>query len=565
MQVQIVLARSFAAVLFFIITLSLPVACRDAAVAPSSTPVLPAPSPKAPSGPVDFKIIPARIPMSDGAKLAADIYLPQTEGVFPAILVQTPYDKSRFNPELVGAMKGEGDAFGFFETSSYAVVVVDWRGKFASKDAPPGGVGQNGLDGYDCVEWVARQPWCNGKVGTWGSSALGNVQYQTAARRPPHLTAIMPRVADYSNSYDKYYTGGVLRKEYLDAMALIGWGAFSRQAQAHPFDDGFYDRKDYINPGDVRLPMLLVGGWFDIHDLTRVFNDFMAYGNVLARKDFRLLIGPFTHEGVARDGLQGQLTFPGAGSFAREEQRKFFDRWLRGADDGAKNIPRITYYQTGKSEWRFSEVWPPSGVTPAPWYLQTGGGLKPSQPAESRPDMFVSNPKNPVPTVGGNNLNRWTLIAGPADQSKQVETHADVLIYTSEMLADDLTIAGDIEVKLYVSSDSDDTDVAVRLTDVYPDGRSMLVSDSIQRMSLLESFKTEQYLVLGQVYQVTIKAPAVAYTFLKGHKVRLIVTGSNYPRYALNTNTRQGLPKTATNLLYHDPEYPSALILPVMK
>lgn len=513
---------------------------------------------------VKFEIVPAQIPMSDGAKLAADIYLPQTDGPFPVILIQTPYDKSRFNPGLIEAMKGNKDDFGFFKTSDYAVVVVDWRGKYASRDAPPGRAGQNGLDGYDCVEWVARQPWCNGKVGTWGSSALGNIQYQTAARKPPHLTAIMPRVADYSNSYDKYYTGGVLRKEYLDAMALIGWGAISQQVQAHPFDDGFYDRIDYINPKEVEVPMLLVGGWFDIHDLTRTFSDFMAYGNTAIRKEFRLLIGPFTHEGVAKDEPQGQLAFPDAGGFAREEQRKFFDRWLRGAGSSG-SAPRVTYYQTGLNEWRFTEVWPPSGAASTPWYLQAGGGLKPSLPANSGPDRFVSDPKNPVPTIGGNNLNRWTLIAGPADQSKRVETHPDVLVYTSETLTDNLSIAGDIEVRLFVSSDSEDTDVAIRLTDVYPDGRSMLIRDSIQRMSLLKSFKAGQYLVPGQVYQVTIKAPAVAYTFLKGHKVRLIVSGSNYPRYALNTNSRQGLPKAATNLLYHDPERPSALMLPVMR
>lgn len=513
----------------------------------------------------DFDIVMAWIPMSDGAKLAADIYLPKTEGPFPAILVLTPYDKSRFNPGLIEAMKGNQDNFGFFKTGHYAVVVVDWRGKYASRDAPPGRVGQNGLDGYDCVEWVAGQYWCNGRVGMWGSSALGNIQYQTAARRPPHLTAIMPRVADYSNSYDKYYTGGVLRKEYIDAMALIGWTVISQQVRAHPFDDGFYERLDYINPKEVEVPMLLVGGWFDIHDLTRTFRDFMSYGSGTVKKDFRLLIGPFTHEGVAKDEPQGQLVFPGAGGFAREEQRRFFDRWLRGLDDGSKDTPRIAYYQTGINEWRFSEVWPPPGVVSAPWYLQTGGGLNLSLPAGSSPDRFVSDPKNPVPTVGGNNLNRWTLIAGPADQSKLVEVHPDVLIYTSETLIDNLSITGDVEVRLYVSSDSEDTDVAIRLTDVYPDGRSMLVCDSIQRMSLMNSFKKAQYLLPDKVYQVTIKAPSVAHTFLKGHKVRLIVSGSNYPRYALNPNSSQGSPRTATNLLYHDPEHPSALMLPVVK
>jgi predicted acyl esterase len=557
--------RRFIALVLLVVLVTLAIACRGAASPSYTAPPIPTPARASPN-PVEFRVMPAHIPMSDGAKLAADVYLPQTEGPFPAILIQTPYDKSRMWPGLVEAMKGDKDSFGFFESTRYAVVVVDWRGKFASKNNPPGkALVQGGLDGYDCVEWVAKQPWCNGKVGTWGSSALGNIQYQTAAHKPPHLKAIMPRVADYSNSYDKYYTGGVLRKEYVDAMTLIGWGAISQQVYAHPFDDGFYDRIDYINPKEVEVPMMLVGGWFDIHDLTRTFNDFMKYGSALAKRDFRLLVGPFTHEGVAKDELQGELLFPNAGGFAREEQRKFFDRWLSGIDESAGTIPRITYYLTGRNEWRFSEVWPPSGVTPVAWYLQAGGGLKPSPPAGLTPDVFVSDPKNPVPTVGGNNLNRWTLIAGPADQSRRVETHPDVLIYSSEALPEAMSIAGDIEVRLYVSSDSEDTDVAIRVTDVYPDGRSMLVCDSIQRMSLRESLKAQQFLTPGRVYQVSIKAPATAHTFLEGHKVRLIVSGSNYPRYALNTNSRQGTPKAATNLLYHDPEHPSALVLPVMR
>ena len=287
-------------------------------------------------GQVDFRVIPAKIPMTDGAKLAADIYLPQSGGPFPAILIQTPYDKSRMNPGLTDGMKGSKDQFGFFESSNYAVVVVDWRGKFASKDNLPGKpVVQGGLDGYDCVEWVAKQPWCNGRVGTWGSSALGSIQYETATRKPPHLTAIMPRVAEYGYRYERFYTGGVEHKELIDALGLIGWGALGQAVKAHPLNDGSYETVSVLNPREIITPMLLVGGWYDIHDLTWVFNEFMKKGNIAARKDFRLLIGPFTHEGVAKDDPQGQIVFPDSGEYAREAQRKFFDRWTLGPE-----IPR---------------------------------------------------------------------------------------------------------------------------------------------------------------------------------------------------------------------------------
>jgi predicted acyl esterase len=503
--------------------------------------------------------------MTDGAKLAADIYLPQSGGPFPAILVQTPYDKGKMNPGLIEAMKGGKDSFGFFKSTNYAVVVVDWRGKFASRDNPPGKpVVQGGLDGYDCVEWVAKQPWCNGKVGTWGSSALGSVQFKTAARKPPHLAAIAPRVAEYDKRYERYYTGGVERKEYIDALTLIGWAATGQGVRRHPLNDGFYDTASIVNPRDILTPMLLVGGWYDIHDLPRVFNEFMSRGNVAAKKDFRLLIGPFTHEGVAEDKPQGQMTYPGTGIFTREEQRKFFDWWLLGDETSARSAPRVTYYQMGRNEWRFSETWPPPSVKKVEWYVQPSGGLGQPMSGDSKPDTFKSDPHNPVPTVGGNNLNRWTLITGPADQRQKVETHPDVLIYTTAVLTEDLSVTGEIEARLFVSTDSEDTDIAIRITDVYPDGRSMLVGDSIQRLRLPSPYRVERSIVPGQVYEVAVRTPATAHTFLKGHQLRLVVSGSNYPRYALNGNSRSGPPKVATNLLYHDREHLSSVILPII-
>jgi putative CocE/NonD family hydrolase len=176
------------------------------------------------------------------------------------------------------------------------------------------------------------------------------------------------------------------------------------------------------------------------------------------------------------------------------------------------------------------------------------------------------NPKNPVPTAGGNNLNRWDVTIGPTGQKVEVESHPDVLIYTSDVLNEDLSIAGEVQARLYVASDSEDTDVAVRLTDVYPSGLSMLVIDSIQRLSHRESDAEEKPLKPGEVYQATVTTYPTAQTFLKGHQVRIIVSASNYPRYDLNNGSldRKAPPKVITNQLYHDKEHPSALILPVM-
>lgn len=516
----------------------------------------------------DFEVLAAEIPMSDGATLAADVFLPNQDKDFPAILIMTPYNKEHYNPAIIGAMQAADPESAFFPTSDYAVVTVDWRGKYASADAQPvarrGGLG---LDGHDAVEWIAQQPWCDGKVGMWGQSALGIIQYQTAATKPPHLAAIMPWVATFSNSYDKYYCGGVLRKELMDAYTRIGWGILSTLARAHPLDDAFYHAREYCAPEDIEVPALVVGGWFDIHDITKVFAALKADGNDSVKQYHRMVVGPWTHTAAGRDVPQGELEFEDTGLFMKTQQKHFFDRWLRDADSSVAEASPVAYYQMGENEWRSSDTWPPATVRETQLYLQADRGLTPAgPPAHSQPDEFRSDPDNPVPTIGGNNLNFFDLVLGPADQRGKVESHEDVLIYASDVLEEDLAITGNVKVTLYVSSDCEDTDVAIRLTDVYPDGRSILLRDGIQRLSLVESYTEESFIAPGRVCPVTIETHAIGVTFLKGHRIRLIVSSSNYPRYDLNTNTRDkdGPPKVATNSLYHDTEHPSALILPVL-
>lgn len=538
-------------------------ATTGAALQPLPTPEsLPAPEA------VEFEVWSAEIPMGDGAKLAADIYLPGRDEEVPVILIMTPYNKKWYKVSLVQAMQENQPVNAFFPTSDYAVVTVDWRGKFDSADARPAVRADGpGMDGYDVVEWIAEQPWCNGKVAMWGQSALGVIQYHTVNKKPPHLVAIMPWVADYTNNYDKYYHGGVLRKEWMDAYDRIGWGALGKVIRAHPFDDGFYDGKDYAYPEEIEVPVLVVGGWFDLHDSTEVFNSLKADANEKVKEYHRVIIGPWTHTGAGKDMLQGELEFPGSDLFMKNEQKRFFDCWLRDIDNGARNAPAVMYYQLGENKWWASDTWPPEGVKETQFYLQADGLLSEVETgANSEPEHFISDPANPVPTVGGNNLPRRGLVIGPADQRGKVKGHEDVLFYTSDVLEEDLAITGNLKVILYVSSDCEDTDAAIRVTDVYPDGRSILLSNSIQRLSLMESESEENFIVPGQVYLVTIETHAIAATFLKGHRIRLIVASSNYPHYALNTNTldKDGPAKVATNKLYHDADHLSVLILPVL-
>ncbi len=247
--------------------------------------------------------------------------------------------------------------------------------------------------------------------------------------------------------------------------------------------------------------------------------------------------------------------------------RAFIGHWLR--DEPARdNEPLITYYQMGAEEWRTSAVWPPKGVEPRSYYLQDGRALAANAPgAKSALASFRYDPADPVPTVGGHVLDP-VLPNGPQDQRKKVEGRPDVLVFSTPALADDLPVDGRVRVKLFVSSDRPDTDFTATLTDVYPDGRSMLVTEGIQRMRFRNGASKEEFMKPGEIYPVTIRLTNTAITFRKGHKVRVLISSSNYPKYAPNRN--EGGPMygkeggvVANNSVYFDASHPSALLMPV--
>jgi uncharacterized protein len=530
-----------------------------------------------------IQIVPVDIPVSDGKKLAADIYIPEKGGPFPVILIQTPYNKVLYRTTMPQELTGQRPAttstantFGgaggsFIQSTDYVIVAVDWRGRFGSSGAGGilGGVGtpeQRRQDGYDTVEWIAVQPWCNGKVGMWGSSALGTAQYATASKQPPHLVCMMPRVSDYANSYASYYFGGVVRKEYMDGLTAASWGALVNILMAHPTDDGFYDGKDTADPKYFKTPSLLIGGWWDIHDTPSIYNSILAKADSAAANNFRMMICPTTHTNIARDDQEGELEFPDSGQYARNEQKKYFDYWLRGVDGSYDSSAPVTYYQMGINKWLTATQWPPAGMKKTNYFLNDSGTLSTAPAAASvAPRPFKFDPKSPVPTDGGN-IFQPGLAKGPVDQSKIVERHKDALIFTSEILGEDVAIAGEISATLYVSSDAVDTDVNIRVTDVYPDGRSMLVRDGVQRLSHMESDKAEKFIAPGTIYPVIVKTYSVGQTFIKGHCIRLIVSASNYPRYGVNNGSqdRNKAPVNIVDTLYLDASHPSTLVLPVV-
>ncbi len=500
------------------------------------------------------------IPMRDGKSLAADLYLPVGVGPWPTILLITPYSKAPYQARLP------------FDAESYAWVIVDARGLFgsvgaANPDATPG------EDGYDCVEWIARQSWSDSHVGMWGPSALGVVQFQTAREHPPHLDAAVPMVSSFATSYANYYPGGAMRLEYVASLTVAETpGVGAQVVLAHPSEDSLWGQVEtQTHYGDeLDVPMLVVGGWYDhrTEDLLASYRDLVTHGIGHARDEHRLLLGPWEHDHVDEADV-GALTFPNAAGVVTEASRAFFDQHLRGIGGGPVGR-RARWYDMGASEWRESDDFPPAGGGSATFHLGAGGVLTTTAPtasASSSPLRY--DPNDPSPTVGGANFS-GTVPTGPQPQAT-VEARGDALIFTSAPLAADLRVAGQPSAVIYGASNRTDTDFVVRLTDLYPDGTSMLVTDGARkgRFAGGTAPEDEALLLPGNVYSFAIDLAPAAITFHAGHRVRVIVTSSNYPRFYANRNDGGVLYdpdapfRIANNTIFHETKHLSRLVLPL--
>ena len=514
----------------------------------------------------------AQIPMRDGQSLAADIYLPKVGGKHPVVLIQTPYNKTPMRSWWQG--EGRWGANSLFTDPNYAFVVTDWRGKFASTGAQvPGKQPNIGQDGFDTIAWIVKQEWSNGKVATWGLSALGRVQYETARENPPNLVCAVPIVMPLNLDYDTYFPGGVMWEEFALMLSRIGFGAAIRDnlaARSVRNEAWQLAAANFVKGEDIRAPMLFIGGWYDIYadGVIAAFETVRAKGGDKARAHSRLIIGPWVH-GIDQV-KNGQLEFASAHLFGMKKARAFMDHWVRGIPNGFdKSEAPITYFQMGANEWRTTDTWPPKGSREQEYYLGGAKTLSTQAPKDNAaPLTFRYDPSNPAPTLGGHVLTP-ELQPGPADQREKVESRNDVLVFSAPAFDKDLVIAGKVKVKLFVSSDRTDTDFTAILTDVYPDGRSMLVTEGVRRMRFRNTTSKEELMKPGEVYPVTIELNNTALTFLKGHRARLIISSSNYPKYALNLNDgghmyRKGEGLVATNSVYTGKHHPSALILPVV-
>ncbi|TNE59354.1 MAG: CocE/NonD family hydrolase, partial [Bacteroidetes bacterium] len=418
---------------------------------------------------------PILIPMRDGKMLAADLYRPNQQGTFPVIFIQTPYNKNLFK---LGLPLDVGQNIA---ASNYAFVVMDWRcfyGSLAACTLNP----NRGEDGYDAVEWIAGQDWCNGKIGTWGLSALGNIQWMTAREQPPHLVCAMPMVAAPETAYRHYYPGGAIRTEYLQTLGVLFGNSFGPIVN-NPHYNLVWQIAEGATwyPQDIEVPMLLVAGWFDhnINDDMLLFDGLRASSPVTGQH--RLLIGPWRHGGLGQVP-QGDLQFPEAQNGDDIVGNQFFAHYLLGENNGWENTPLVQYFQMGDNTWKTSMAFPPANLTEQVLYLTGNKELVPDDPMAPATSLtFNYDPNDPSPTIGGKTL--WPqLEQGPYDQGTAVESRSDALVFTTAVLTDGIAVVGQITAHLYVASDRKDTDVALRLTEVYPDGKSVLLNESIQRM-----------------------------------------------------------------------------------
>ncbi len=484
-----------------------------------------------------------QIPMGDSYTLETDVYLPNNWTDGPVILIQTPYNKNYYH--LIGLPIGIGYAQ---EDMGYAIVIVDWRGFWGSASAQYAGAPTRGQDGYSCVEWIATQTWCNGNVGTWGPSALGKVQYQTAKENPPHLKCIVPLVAGPQFEYNEYYAGGALRTEYVEQLDELGFG-LANVIVPNPYYNTLWSVAENINfyPEDIAVPAFLIGGWYDhnVELMLPFFSALQSQSPANVQNQHRLLFGPWVHGGnsVANVGsaFQGELEYPGAMGWQDSLAFEFFDYHLRGIANGWETTPAVKYFQMGEDQWMSADAWPPATIAPAKIYFRPDGRM--TMDATEGGNVIdelalVYDPANPSPTVGGPTL-RSDLVQGPYDQTEEVESRDDVIIFTTDVLPTNAVLQGKGKVHLIFNTNMTDTDFAIRLCDVYPDGRSMLVCDAIFRARFIDGFSAndEGFLTLGQQYECDIELPNTAITFLEGHSIRVIISGSNYPRFNRNMNT----------------------------
>jgi uncharacterized protein len=599
------------------------------------------------------------VPMRDGTKLATDVYLPARNGValpgqFPVILERTPYNK--------GGIQSWARSF---VPHGYVAVGQDLRGRYRSegKWRP---FRDDGNDGFDTAKWIAQQTWSDGRLGTVGTSYAGGTQHALAFSNPPSLKTMVPAFSTSNSGRYGVRHDGAFELQWadwaitlgnalpiqLEAGATLDPNAQLQLALAVPdpakraavqefalhsrefvrglplragttplhyapeyeswlieaLSHGDYD--DYWKklgvavidnlPDYKDIPIYHVTGWYDSLDMNVNLN-YIALSK--SKKSLqRLIAGPWAHGGQSRTNA-GEAEFgPDAKIDFDALRLRWFDKWLKGSDNGLEREPKVRIFVMGGGDahktpegrifvgghWRDEIEWPLARTQPTSYYLQANGGLSTSKPKSSQPSRYTFDPRHPVPSMGGNVSNQGIMMypGGAMDQrcradywlcedARPLSARKDNLVFQTPPLERDIEVTGRLVVKLWASSDAPDTDFTAKLIDVYPpnsdfpNGIDLNIAEGIIRARYRETIEKATLMVPGEIYPFNFEMYPTSVVFKRGHRIRVDISSSNFPRFDLNPNTGEPLNNNshvanANNAIYHDADHPSQIVLPII-
>ena len=547
--------------------------------------------------------------LHDGVTLWADVFRPKAEGKFPVLLTRTPYDrKNSIDFCMKAAARG------------YVVIAQDVRGRYGSEgEWYP--FKYESQDGYETVEWAAALPYSNGKVGMFGGSYVGATQYLAAIAQPPHLAGICPNYTA-SNYHDGWtYQGGAFeqwfneswtsglaentitrkamqtsdRVAWAQKLPLLSYPVLTSPAAEtlapyfsdwliHPnYDDYWKQWSIEDHYAKILVPVFSMGAWYDIflggtlRNYQRLKKD---AGTDAARRGQRLMVYVGGHAGGWDSKTVGAVDFGDKLPFDLDEAMlRWYDSLLKGIDNGLEREKQVRIFVMGKNEWREEDDWPLARAKTTRYYLHStkpanglegAGTLNTTAPDEEKPEQYVYDPSNAVPTLGGPLCCGAPLPTGigPEDQ-RPAEGRDDVLVFSTPVFAQDTEVTGPVSLDLYLSSSAVDTDFTGKLVDVWPSGFAQNLTEGILRLRYRNSQEKPELANPHEVYHVSVDLWATSNVFLAGHKLRLEVSSSNFPRFDRNLNTGEEQARgthmvKATNVIYHDKARPSALVVPVV-
>ena len=513
------------------------------------------------------------VPMRDGTRLSTYLYVPSGEGPWPVL-----YEQRYADIRSVGSRK----AFAQLAANGYVVAAQNFRGTHLSEGTWVGyralGWSESQKDGYDTVEWLAQQKLSTGKIGTMGGSQAGFAQNFLAVTRPPHLVAQYMTDTGLSLFHEGYRIGGTTRPERFKQMDAVCRNPLDNQQLmgewfAHPTYDDYWRQEDCtLHLDNMNVPCFTLGSWFDFMCVGSIdsFIGRQHRGGLNSRGKQQLLIGPWAHGGP-KDNRVGDMTYPDNAKFDREKHLiRWFDHYLKGVDNGAEKDPVIRYYVMGATDevnapgniWRNASDWPVH-ARDTPYYLHAGGMLSESLPSDDRAmTEFLADPIHPNEIPG-------RAFPGGKD-ARPFEKQAEVRTFTTDVLKSPIEWTGKVKAEMVLTSSAKDTDIIVRVCDVYPDGRSILLMDYVRRLRFRNGYEKEEFMEPGEIVEVSFDVGWISQIFNVGHRIRVTIASTGAPFYEPNPNTGEPLTidfpaitAVANNAVHHDKQHASRIIAPI--